>query len=212
LIIDSLLVFRAYVICGNWKKRYAIVLVLLCYVLDAFAAIFAVWLEEKVALVLNHHRSSFGAAKLSDLDVLMFLGVACVCLHLLINVVLTIVIARKILWRKSPGSTGRTTSNQLRNVAALLVESCMLYLVAWIIVLAWMLSRLPIPLLFESILAQVAGIAPTLLIVRANIQKEDTQSEVSMDFARANSAANFATSVEEGIVLDLVREHDELKR
>ncbi|KAJ8096346.1 hypothetical protein PM082_011506 [Marasmius tenuissimus] len=124
------------------------------------------------------------------------LAVACVCLHLLVNLVLTIIIAFKIL-----RSGIAKPTNRFRTVVTLLVESCALYIAAWMLFLTCGLLEEDPEL--TSILIQVAGLAPTLLIVRANISKEKQEEGVAFNVRSSTVVPDLP--VEEEIILEISR-------
>ncbi|KAJ8093762.1 hypothetical protein PM082_009622 [Marasmius tenuissimus] len=150
-----------------------------------------------------------------DKEVELFwnLGIIFVSVHLTINVFFTSVIVRKIL-RSGAHRTGVTSARErLRTVIALLVESCLLYLIVWIVLIACALAKLPNFTVIHSNLVQVAGIAPTLLIVRANTRKEEMITEAAVTHVRpplmARSRAS--DSVDGDIVLHVIRDFNESK-
>ncbi|KAJ8093759.1 hypothetical protein PM082_009619 [Marasmius tenuissimus] len=214
-ILDSVLVFRTFVIC-RWRRRsYAIALVSTLYVLDTLGAILAIWSRAESP---SNDAEQFTFRPISSTpDVKLTVSAVCVILHLAVNLFLTVVIARKVLRTTGEVMPLRVgSSKQLKNMIALMIESCLLYIITWSAMLAWQLCHLPTPLLFGSILTQVAGIAPTLLIVRANTQRANTQTETSgtihfVDHTRAISGSNVIASVEEEIVLDTVGDHSNNK-
>ncbi|KAJ8093800.1 hypothetical protein PM082_009661 [Marasmius tenuissimus] len=173
--------------------------------MSALIAILAIWAGEE-SRPPHFHRLSFVELEVGELDTKTILASACGFLHVAINLVLTILMAHKILGRERLETLGVSTSKLFRDVAAFLVESCFLYSAAWIATLAWVLSRLPGPLFLGSILIQVAGIAPNLLIVRSNFQRTEMKREIPMHHVPSFSMTHMAASVEEDIVLDVVEE------
>ncbi|KAJ8093726.1 hypothetical protein PM082_009586 [Marasmius tenuissimus] len=101
------------------------------------------------------------------------LGIIFISVHLFINVFFTSVIVRKILRSIAHRYEVTSARGRLWTVTVLLVESCSLYLIVWIVLIACALAKLPNFTVIHSVLVQVAGIAPTLLIVRANTRKEE---------------------------------------
>ncbi|KAL0070351.1 hypothetical protein AAF712_002539 [Marasmius tenuissimus] len=53
------------------------------------------------------------------------------------------------------------------------------------------------------------GISPTLMLVRANTQREDTRTVPLMHRTEATLMSDVAISIEEDIVLDIARDHNE---
>ncbi|KAK1223575.1 hypothetical protein PQX77_013544, partial [Marasmius sp. AFHP31] len=98
-------------------------------------------------------------------------AVACVSLHMLMNMILTIVIAGRILW-VSVKRLGTRKPKRFQTIVAILVESCVLYLVAWILYFVFKFGLSVRAIDIGSVMFQVTGIAPTLLLVRTNIREE----------------------------------------
>ncbi|KAJ8091951.1 hypothetical protein PM082_024186 [Marasmius tenuissimus] len=115
-------------------------------------------------------------------------------LHVLMDMFLTLAITRKILF-----GTRRTvltnTPERYRTLALLLVESCLLYHIAWIEFIVCGVCNIPNLAALEYVLTQVVGIAPTLSIVRANVQTCSTYCEAPMTI-----------SVEQDIIPDVVQD------
>ncbi|KAJ8093814.1 hypothetical protein PM082_009675 [Marasmius tenuissimus] len=206
IFLDSVLVFRTFVIC-RWRRRsYAIALVSTLFVLDTLGAFLAIWTHAESP---PNYSDQFTSRPISSApNVKLTVSTICVILHLAVNLFLTVVIARKILRTTGEVEPLRVgSSKRLKNITALMIESCLLYIITWSAMLAWQLCHLPIPLLFGSILTQVAGIAPTLLIVRANTQTESSRTIHFVDHTRASSVADVIIPVEEEIALDTGGEH-----
>ncbi|KAJ8093749.1 hypothetical protein PM082_009609 [Marasmius tenuissimus] len=207
LVVDSIMVFRSFVICGWPRKRYSVTLISTCYVLDVSAMVLAIWSTEK-NWFSHYDPSSFHLLSTRP-DVIAFMSSSCVFLHLSINVVMTIVIAHKIFWRNSRENLGTNKLTRSQNIVLFLVESCLLYIVAWIALIAWIISRAPHPMIFESILIQVAGITPILVIVRANTQQRDDKAEYHRtNHTRAPLTVKVTASVEEDVVLKFIGSYD----
>ncbi|KAJ8091913.1 hypothetical protein PM082_024147 [Marasmius tenuissimus] len=139
------------------------------------------------------------------LTFLDYVSLGFVLIHLLINGFLTSVIARKILLSRARQGLASTTGDRFRTLAILLVESFLLYLIGWAVFAACILSRLRNFMVFDSVLVQVLGIAPTLLTVQANIQKDKSPTEVvTRDQPPCMTRTTTSESVDEDIVLYIV--------
>ncbi|KAJ8083572.1 hypothetical protein PM082_009447 [Marasmius tenuissimus] len=180
LIVDSILVFRCYVICAWQKRSYAIALAIACYISDTTAAVSAIWVLGEMWSSFNIHSPT--DSTISNLlshtlrvRVLKALAVGCLLLHVLINAFLTVVIARKILWPGYRQTLALSTPKRFRTIAVILLQSCLFYLIGWLALITCILADFPNSTDLNSVVVQVAGIAPTLLIVRTNIQREETE-------------------------------------
>ncbi|KAK1226664.1 hypothetical protein PQX77_010343 [Marasmius sp. AFHP31] len=185
LIVDSILVFRCYLICGWQSRSSAITLVIACYISDTTAAVSAIWVLGEMWSSFNIHSPT--DSNISNLlthalrvRVLKALAVGCLLLHVLINAFLTIVIARKILWPGYRQSLALTTPKRFRTIAAILLQSCLFYLTGWLALITCILADFPNSTDLNSIVVQIAGIAPSLLIVRTNIRRDETETKDTM--------------------------------
>ncbi|KAK1215240.1 hypothetical protein PQX77_022163 [Marasmius sp. AFHP31] len=195
-IVDVILVFRCFVICGWRRKSWAIILIVCCLILDAASPMLVIW---PIVITLDN-------AKRSDALLLGNLGIVCASLHFTVNAVFTAIIASKLLRSERHISkvTGKTPA-RFRMVARLLVESCLLYLVAWIIFVACETLHRGGEL--TSILVQVAGIAPTLLMVRANLNRYQEGEDIPFNSQIAPTVPP-SLPLEERIALDISRDFD----
>ncbi|KAJ8096323.1 hypothetical protein PM082_011480 [Marasmius tenuissimus] len=196
-IVDMILVFRCFAICEWRRKKYAIILIVCCLITDVTATVFAIWtFGTRIHSRQIHSDATTRVSLPINSLFLEVFPVACVCLHLLANVVLTVIIAFKILQ-----SGIAKTPNRFRTIVILLIESCALYIAAWMLFLTY--GSLKQGTEVTSILIQVAGLAPTLLIVRANINKEKQEQSVALSIR--NATVTPVLPVEEEIILDISR-------
>ncbi|KAK1223463.1 hypothetical protein PQX77_013669 [Marasmius sp. AFHP31] len=176
ITVDTILVYRCYVIYNWSKKRYAIALAACCVTIDIVAAIFA------IGFLSFDLSAGYGNVQTNDPAFLIFRTMAVVfaAAHIVLNFILTSMIASRIVWmswmvRRGMGSR---RNERFHTVAALLLESGFLYLVAGAI-FAGLGNISDDPYMVvdtTSIWIQVAGIAPTLLIVRANNETVDSSN------------------------------------
>ncbi|KAJ8093797.1 hypothetical protein PM082_009658 [Marasmius tenuissimus] len=131
-----ILVFQCFVLFGWRRKRYVLASIACCLIFNVMAVIFSILLYAQTIFLQTHPTSNMKSSPLSNLFFLESFTITCCCLHLLVNILLTNLIA-----------------------AVLLIES----------------SRSGLEL--TSVLIQVAGITPALLIVRANINKEKVEGD-----------------------------------
>ncbi|KAJ8093777.1 hypothetical protein PM082_009637 [Marasmius tenuissimus] len=206
-IVDMILVFRCFIICGWRIKQYAFALVVGCLVLDSTAAMLMIYsIGRSLSLPI-------GFLETPDTDtpsgvwLPMDFGVACASVHVLINMVLTAIIVSKILRSKNVymSSGSQNTPKRFHTVARLLTESCSLYLVTWVVFIACAIPRGGVEL--TPIFIQVVGIGPTLLFVRGNINKAQEEGDVVSN-AQSTSTTS-STLPDEGIVLQISRNTDQ---
>ncbi|KAK7052919.1 hypothetical protein VNI00_004239 [Paramarasmius palmivorus] len=95
------------------------------------------------------------------------------CANAAFNAILTLMIASRIWWvtRAARKLMGRATNRRYRFIVAVLLESGVLYAVAVIleVAIANSASTIGSPINLLPIITQMAGIAPTLIIVRTRI-------------------------------------------
>ncbi|KAJ8093748.1 hypothetical protein PM082_009608 [Marasmius tenuissimus] len=174
-------------------------LAVLCASIDVIAAVCATgwW-----ALIwINHSDTDTPIQSAFRIFALVF--AAC---HILNNFIVTSLIGGRILWVSYALNRGwGTTRNRqfhFRTITALLFESGFLYLISGIIYTVlgmpqdWMTQ-----IDASSVLIQVAGVAPTLLIVRANKLKEervnDERSRPVSTFMAASGEQTVSISLNE---------------
>ncbi|KAL0061409.1 hypothetical protein AAF712_011753, partial [Marasmius tenuissimus] len=143
-IVDAILVFRSFVICGWQRKSYALALVTFCILFDGGSTAIR---SRKMQLLHSPSEAATLNPTSSDsyFEILTFLdyvSLGFVLIHLLINGFLTSVIARKILLSRARQGLASTTGDRFRTLAILLVESFLLYLIGWAVFAACILSRL----------------------------------------------------------------------
>ncbi|KAJ8075353.1 hypothetical protein PM082_019691 [Marasmius tenuissimus] len=175
LVIDLILVFRCFVICGWRQKQHGVAVTILCAILNVSGAIIGIW-AFRLSLPFRINRSEILPHMVS---ILKHLSVAFVCSHLFINIILTSIISKTILWSGPRRELGTRTPRRFKTIARLMLESCILYLATWIVYIILGLYQHAITGTAGSVLIQVAAIAPTLLIVRANICSKDAEGDHS---------------------------------
>ncbi|KAJ8093778.1 hypothetical protein PM082_009638 [Marasmius tenuissimus] len=196
LIIDSILVFRCFVICRWRKKKYAAALLILASIFDIVAAVSWIW-DTRMRVLVNTRSLDASSPEVSILNCIVL---ACVVSKLLLNLALTSVIARTILRHEICCELDKRTPKRFKMIARMMLESCLLNHAAWIVslVLLGQYSNTSWSTLL-SILIQLAGISPTLLIVRASTQDEEAKED------SACLSQNFPRTNERGVVVDLTR-------
>ncbi|KAG7098052.1 hypothetical protein E1B28_000026 [Marasmius oreades] len=179
--VDCILIFRCYVIFG-YRRRFFFVPLILCIVIDVGAIISGVW--DAVETRKIGHDSD-----LMDNISNSFLGASA-----LFNFVLTGAIAGKI-WSVLRGSLAVDdwTKRRFKMVVSIVLESGLLYsLTIAVMIVGDLLDAETFNI--ASIMTQISGIAPTLMIVRANISRgledeEDTQFNLSTRFGVSTGSA-----------------------
>ncbi|KAJ8093780.1 hypothetical protein PM082_009640 [Marasmius tenuissimus] len=183
LVIEGLLIFRCFVICGWTKKTYGWVLMAVCLVLNVSAgSLFCIGDE------------------LSRLGYLI-----CIGCHVLVDMTLATIIVVKILWtsRLTSRIAGISTiKRRLRIIVVSVVESCLLYVLGWITYIAVLFTVGDVA---GSVLIQIAGIAPTLLIVRANTSDH---AEKLIEGALHLGSTPLTASAKECTAMDAVKRRD----
>ncbi|KAL0070345.1 hypothetical protein AAF712_002533 [Marasmius tenuissimus] len=95
-----------------------------------------------------------------------------------------------------------TIKRRLRIIVVSIVESCLLYVVGWIAYIAVLFTVGDVA---GSVLIQVAGIAPTLLIVRANSFDD---AEMPIETVVHLDSTPLTAPAQECIVTDVVKQRD----
>ncbi|KAK1221254.1 hypothetical protein PQX77_015945 [Marasmius sp. AFHP31] len=189
---DTMLIYRCFVI-WNWNRRlFAMIVVACCVTFNGLAAITSIWMT--ASRTPYHGRFIEPPAVDHHFYILSLLSAAS---HLFINLVLTIMIAGRILWVAHIASrTQDSDITRFRMIVVIIIESGVLYLAAWVGFLLGMRVGVNV----GSMAIQVAAIAPTLIIVRANMTKEKDTGE---NLSRGSLAA-VVTSMEEQVILENV--------
>ncbi|KAF9256713.1 hypothetical protein L218DRAFT_1007051 [Marasmius fiardii PR-910] len=159
---DCILIFHCFVIFG-YQKKYLIIPIILCVVMDLGAIVTGIMdaaasmnntlgIDSDWVNLLNNISNSF---------------VACIAL---VNFSLTAAIAGRIIWASrgnygGSSSIDQRTKKRFTTIGAILLESGLLYLLTLaVFVVRDLLEAENFDI--GSILTQVSGIAPTLMIVR----------------------------------------------
>ncbi|KAJ8093773.1 hypothetical protein PM082_009633 [Marasmius tenuissimus] len=138
------------------------------------AAISWIWSTRIRALFYIHSLNTSS----SEVSILNYVFLACVSSKLLLNLALTGVIARTILWSDTRRKLGQRTPKRFRTITRMMLESCFLGHIAWIVALVLLgLYSNTSWITLMSVLIQIAGMAPTLLIVRASTQDERAKDD-----------------------------------
>ncbi|KAJ8093772.1 hypothetical protein PM082_009632 [Marasmius tenuissimus] len=205
LIVDSILqVFRCFVICGWRRRRYAVALITTCFIIDATAGVSMICarMTNYSRLPLAYNLRTAIPYMNNKVELLAYLATVLFVLHVMMNALFTIVIVHKIIKSSAQHILGASTQERYRTVVMLLVESCLLYLIVWIVPIVCFALKLPT--IMDNVLIQVAALAPTLLIVRANIPKEEKPTRDGVVYVQSNITTS--GSLDEEIVLHTIRE------
>ncbi|ESK89060.1 hypothetical protein Moror_5335 [Moniliophthora roreri MCA 2997] len=160
---DSMLIHRCYLIWGS-KKRIGIPLVLIAFATNSLGLVSVIM----VTVGIGGDSTKESVWKLLDLGDAIY--VRYLIANAVVNSLVTLLTAGRIWWvgRQAMKVVGK----QYRTIIAILLESGMLYPIAIIVPLILGPSGTDVsPVNLFPITYQVAGIAPTLIIVRAQSGK-----------------------------------------
>ncbi|KAF9256086.1 hypothetical protein L218DRAFT_950281 [Marasmius fiardii PR-910] len=183
LIADTVMAFRFFVIWG-YRKAYAVVpmvgFVLSDVITASFAAIATVNKSKRAVIIAN-----------------VALGV-----HGILNIMLTILTAARIWWdsHKISRQIGKWSTKTTNTIITIVMESGVLYaipLMAYVITNFFPTRRIDL----SSIVLQIAAIAPTLIVARANARRCETQHDLPSEegeMARARDNIITLTQLDDG--------------
>ncbi|KAG7097645.1 hypothetical protein E1B28_004977 [Marasmius oreades] len=152
--VDTILIFRCFVMFG-YRRRFVVIPIVACIIIDLGAIICGI-------LDLSIRALGLDAAHIEVIDTLSDICVGC---NALLNILLTTALAGRI-W--SISWKGEIATKRSSTIVSILLESGLLYLLTLAVMAVGNLLEAET---FDigSIMIQVSGIAPTLIIVRANI-------------------------------------------
>ncbi|KAG7098051.1 hypothetical protein E1B28_000025 [Marasmius oreades] len=201
--VDCILIFRCYVIFG-YRRRFFFVPLVLCIVIDLGAIITGIWDAVETKKIENDPNW----VNLLDNIANSFLGASA-----LFNFVLTGAIAGKV-WSVLRGSLAvdEWTKRRFKTIVSIVLESGLLYsLTIAVMIVGNLLGAETFDI--GSIMMQTSGIAPTLMIVRANISRgledeeedQDTQFNLSTRFGVSTGSVTEREEGKSGVMV-LTRE------
>ncbi|KAJ8091011.1 hypothetical protein PM082_024935 [Marasmius tenuissimus] len=199
IIADIVLIFRCFLICCWQRKSLKLALLTWCVVIDVSGATAAIW---AMSLLLSSVKKSPTESAKAKVSLVKNVAIACVSLHMLMNMILTIVIAARILW-VSIKKSGARKPKRFQTVVAILVESCVFYLAAWVLYFVFRFGLSVRAIDVGSVMFQVTGIAPTLLLVRTNAREEKEDRNISRTVRSKVSITS--SPVDKEFVLDISR-------
>ncbi|KAG7087029.1 hypothetical protein E1B28_013008 [Marasmius oreades] len=180
LIIDSILLFRCFVIFGYRKKKVALGLLIgVVFILNMLGTIFSIWTEIEF-------RKRIGTPAFAHfVNIPQYLANGFLGLLALINFILTTLLATRIWWlsrrnralryERGDESSTRGHIRGLNTIVAILLESGVLYLVMYVIFIVGNLVKNSFDL--GSMTIQIGGITPTIIFVRANMNGRSSEPE-----------------------------------
>ncbi|ESK86187.1 hypothetical protein Moror_16692 [Moniliophthora roreri MCA 2997] len=195
---DSMLIHRCYIIWGS-QKRIGIPLVLGCFVVHSVGFASAVMIP--ISFVNRNNPSSFElldkASRMSD---------GYFAANAAINGVITLLTAGRIWYitRRIRATMGQQIDQRYKTIVAIILESGVIYPTVLIIgiILHQVLDPDKMglaPIDLFPIVTQAAGIAPTLIIVRAGLGKTvehaDEQAVSSMKFGSVSAGTQKSTGI-----------------
>ncbi|KAK1223765.1 hypothetical protein PQX77_013354 [Marasmius sp. AFHP31] len=213
-IADTMLIYRFFAIWGEKRKGFAVILFVSCATLNGeistlaiveyplkkflstgLGACSAIWMT--VPRTPFHGRTINVPAIDRQLHILFLVSAAS---HIFVNLALTIMIAGRILWVARIASRAQEPeSTRFRMIVAIIIESGLLYVAGC----AGFLVGMRTGVNMESIFIQVAAIAPTLLIVRTNMENASNADEVLQS---QGSLAALTSIEDQTLVLESVRQ------
>ncbi|KAL0574830.1 hypothetical protein V5O48_007128 [Marasmius crinis-equi] len=174
-------ILRCFVIWGSNRRISAALAMVVCIINDVGAAASSIWLSS------SQHRT-WQSSKVRTFSGLALGFLGC---HALTNLFITSLIIGRILWvsRQTPLGAGErsTTKRKFNTIVSIFLESGLLYLLALMIYFACPVITVVTGTKVDSgsIMIQVAGIVPTLIIVRANKvtspSSRETEAETELD-------------------------------
>lgn len=185
IFADYILIHRCYLIWGS-KKRIAAPLIVASVVTNVIGIIGSMMYSIGIHDTRKGHHHNVQIANLGDYLQTIFL-IMCV----VVNSILTLVTAGRIWWmyRQSQNCENK---NMLRRVIRIVVESGLIYPIFTLIHVATVNSVAwrKLPFEFRATAVQAAGIAPTLIVIRAQLGKTvettihscEVQGEVLSEF------------------------------
>ncbi|KAJ8093961.1 hypothetical protein PM082_009844 [Marasmius tenuissimus] len=157
---DSIMVFRCYVLWG-YKKRYVVGPLVGLILVDLTAIVTGV-------LSINGSRT------------LKLVGNGCLAANGVLNFILASMIAGRLFWvlRTRRDWLEEATARRFKNIVSIILGSGFLLVVAMAVDVVG--NLLPDESYFDlgSVLIQMAGIAPTLIVVRANTYRDGSEAGV----------------------------------
>ncbi|KAJ8093958.1 hypothetical protein PM082_009841 [Marasmius tenuissimus] len=178
LAADSIMIFRCYVLWG-YKKRYVVGPLVGLILIDLTAVI-------------------TGALSLSGPRILKVMGNGCLAANGVLNLILASMIAARLLWvsRLRGNSLEKATVRRLNSIVSILLESGFLIVIAMAVDVVG--NLLPVEYGFDagSVLIQVAGIAPTLVVIRTNEYRGDSEAGVNIHVQNGNTTGDLESRPE----------------
>ncbi|KAG7087019.1 hypothetical protein E1B28_012998 [Marasmius oreades] len=183
LTVDSILVFRCFVIFGYRGKRLVAGLVIaFCIIIDVCALSFSLWTEAEFLGTIGKETSLVPSAP-------QYVSNIFLALNAFTNFTLTSVLAGRIWWvsrktRQLQGVWGKNPPDEcfttkLNTLVAILLETGLIYLIGLVVFILGNIGETRYDI--GSVLCQVGGIAPTLLIVRVNVNGRPSDPEPEQD-------------------------------
>ncbi|KAG7094526.1 hypothetical protein E1B28_005354 [Marasmius oreades] len=199
LTVDAILIFRFFAI-SRYQKRFMVIPIVIFISIDAGAMTSGTW--AKVSSLFKQPVSP-ADPRSSYLDILTMIFLGC---NIILTLLLTLAMARQIWLAKRQNRIlfPNTSGKRFTTIISILLESCALYIISLIIYAV----AIPFYVDLGSIMIQIGGLAPTLLIVRANIpQNQDRNIETKPRHLHPNQRATaHPASSTHPIVLNVVRD------
>ncbi|KAF9256706.1 hypothetical protein L218DRAFT_1081240 [Marasmius fiardii PR-910] len=200
LIVDSILIFRCFVIFGYRNKRYTpAIAVVLLVVVNLCGLIFSIWTEIEI------RRRVEGDTSTPFHTIPQYIANGFVGLIALVNFTLTTILASRIWWisrknRELQVLRGRHSADEridrLKTVVAILLESGLLYLIMYIIFIIGNFAKVTDSFDTGSILIQVGGITPTLIFVRAAMNRPAEQESMTSGMNSQGQQMDYSRSIQ----------------
>ncbi|KAG7096200.1 hypothetical protein E1B28_003650 [Marasmius oreades] len=191
LFIDSILIFRCFVIFGYQKNKYALsVLIGLVFIFNMLGMIFSIWTE------IEFWRRIGTPAFSHFVNIPQYLANGFLGLLALINFILTTLLATRIWWLLRKNRDIRYTKSPMKGlstIVAILLESGLIYLLMYVVFIIGNLVKNSFDL--GSMMIQIGGITPTLIFVRANMNGRSTDPEEDREDGshRLQTQSNFSS-------------------
>ncbi|KAJ8093957.1 hypothetical protein PM082_009840 [Marasmius tenuissimus] len=158
---DSIMIFRCYVLWG-YKKRYVVGPLVVLLLIDLVAIATSILALESRSQILG------------------VVSNGCLVANGVFNLILASMIAGRLFWisRKRRNILEEAMVKRFNNIMSILLESGFLLVVAMVV--DFVGNSLPDEYVFQAgfVLIQMAGIAPTLIVVRANACRDGCEAGV----------------------------------
>ncbi|KAF9259308.1 hypothetical protein L218DRAFT_1059433 [Marasmius fiardii PR-910] len=203
LTIDMILIYRFFTI-SRYPKRFMAIPMVIFTITDVGATISGIWVQTTILKTVVSDSERETVATLA--------GILLGC-NAILQILLTLVIACQI-WnghRRNQLLFPKQSGTRLTTVICIFLESGAIYLVALGAFIFYAVQSQCLGVDFGSIVTQLAGIAPTLIIVRVNLPKYKNSSTIGSDGSSLHHdhstrpTVGYTRSVPDDIVLDIAR-------